>query len=113
MAHLNRILVWVSPAFSLAGLVLSVWGVMLLAFGGVLGAKVNYSRLYIAFLFGNRVTGQPALDREPPIAPWLTGQETKGWRLMAWGFTLQGWGETVLAENIDVGTIDGLRWQND
>jgi hypothetical protein len=35
------------------------------------------------------MAGQPALDREQPIEPWLTDDEQAGWRSMALSFTLQ------------------------
>jgi hypothetical protein len=81
---------WMPAVLSLAGLILGVCGVMVLGFHGYLDAKVNYVRLYFRLLFySNPLRGQPALEREPPILPTLWEHEVKGWRLLAWGFSLQ------------------------
>lgn len=89
-AQIGLVLHWAAPVISLAGLILGVRGVMLLGFRGSLGAKVNHGRLYFRLLFSSRpMAGQPALDREQPIEPWLTDDEQAGWRSMALSFTLQ------------------------
>jgi hypothetical protein len=82
---------WASTTLSLVGLTLGIRGVMLVAFAGVLGSKVRLLSLYMRFLFRRQpYADQPAMDREPSLVPWPTEQETRGWRLMIWGFTLQG-----------------------
>ena len=89
-AQIGLALHWAAPVISLAGLILAVRGVLLLGFRGCLGAKVNYWPLFFRLLFSSRpMAGQPALDREQPIEPWLTDDEKEGWRSMALSFTLQ------------------------
>lgn len=89
-AQIGLVLHWAAPVISLVGLVLGVRGVMFLGFRGSMGGKVKRGRLYFRLLFSSRpMAGQPALDREQPIEPWLTDDELAGWRSMARSFTLQ------------------------
>jgi len=81
---------WLSPCISILGAFLALWGAMALAFRGVFGAKINLLHLSFRLLLGLPYIG-PEFDREPSLTyGGLTPDETKGWRLIAWGFILQG-----------------------